>query len=115
MSLRPIILVAAIVALAFIGDVVRGQTERFELEGNLKFFGVGNGIIFPDNTKQTTAGNDLVCVGCVEEASNLGCGRYETPEPLPPPAHLPAVRETAGAAARGVRAGGRCLLLCQRR
>ena len=32
--------------------VVSSQTERFELEGNLKFFGAGNGIIFADGTKQ---------------------------------------------------------------
>ena len=63
MSMKRSILIGGVVALAFVGGVVQGQTERFELEGNLKFFGAGNGIIFTDGTKQTSAGvgtaNDL--------------------------------------------------------
>lgn len=49
------ILLCAVVVLAFVGGVVQGQTERFELEGNLKLFGTGNGVIFPDGTRLTSA------------------------------------------------------------
>ena len=70
MSMRQQILAGGLLALAFVGGVVvQGQTERFELEGNLKFFGTGNGVIFTDGSKQTTAGvgssNDLICTACV--------------------------------------------------
>ena len=55
MSLKRTVLLGAVAVLAFVGGVARGQTERFELEGNLKFFGTGNGVIFPDGTKVTSA------------------------------------------------------------
>ena len=71
---RKQMLVVGTVALAFVAGVVQGQAERFELEGNMKLFGTGNGIIFPDGTKQTSAGvgtaGDVSCVGCVD-ASEL--------------------------------------------
>jgi hypothetical protein len=74
---------AALLAAAFCGGVVAGQTERLELLGNLKFFGAGNGIIFSDGTKQTSAGvgssTDLVCTGCVNDgeiaANAIGSGQ----------------------------------------
>ncbi len=55
MSTKWSILVGGLLALAFVGGVVQGQTERFELEGNLKFFGSGNGVIFPDGTEKLIA------------------------------------------------------------
>ena len=55
MSVKRTVLLGAVVVLAFVGGVARGQTERFELEGNLKFFGTGNGVIFSDGTKVTSA------------------------------------------------------------
>ena len=56
MSIERYVLVGGLLlALAFVGGVVQGQTERFELEGNMKFFGAENGIIFSDGTKQTSA------------------------------------------------------------
>lgn len=56
MSLKRITLVVgSLLALAVVGGVVQSQTERFELEGNLKFFGSSSGVIFTDGTKQTTA------------------------------------------------------------
>ena len=55
MSVKRAVLYGAVAVLAFVGGVAHGQTERFELEGNLKFFGTGNGVIFPDGTKVTSA------------------------------------------------------------
>ena len=58
-----------VVSLTFVSGILVGQTERFELEGNMKLIGPTSGIIFPDGSKQTSAGvgssNDVVCVGCV--------------------------------------------------
>ena len=48
------LLIGVVVGVACAG-VVSSQTERFELEGNLKFFGTGNGIIFADGTTQVSA------------------------------------------------------------
>ena len=48
------LLIGVVVGVACAG-VVSSQTERFELEGNLKFFGTGNGIIFADGTTQISA------------------------------------------------------------
>ena len=47
----------SVLAVAAVGVIVQSQTERFELTGNLKFFGAGNGVIFPDGSKQVTAGS----------------------------------------------------------
>jgi hypothetical protein len=56
MSRRWIAAVLALLVLAFVGGVAQGRAERFELEGNIKIFGSGNGIIFPDDSKVTSAG-----------------------------------------------------------
>jgi hypothetical protein len=40
-------------ALAMIG--VNAAQERMEIRGNIKLFGDGSGLIFPDGSKQTTA------------------------------------------------------------
>ena len=70
MSVKQTVVPGVLLAIAFVGGVVTGQTERFELEGNLKFFGAGNGVIFPNGTKQTSAfdgtATDLACKGCVD-------------------------------------------------
>ena len=55
MSTKRTILTAGLLILVFVGGIVQGRTERFELEGNMKLFGNGNGIIFPDDTKLTSA------------------------------------------------------------
>ena len=55
MPMKWTIAVAGLLVLAFVGGVVQGRAERFELEGNMKLFGSGNGIIFPDDTKLTSA------------------------------------------------------------
>ncbi|HEX8737166.1 MAG TPA: tail fiber domain-containing protein [Pyrinomonadaceae bacterium] len=39
-----------------VGAGVVNPTERFESSGNIKISGAGNGLIFPDGTKMTTAG-----------------------------------------------------------
>ncbi|MDQ3800379.1 MAG: hypothetical protein M3384_13085 [Acidobacteriota bacterium] len=39
-----------------VGAGTQNPTERFESNGNIKVSGAGNGIIFPDGTKMTTAG-----------------------------------------------------------
>jgi hypothetical protein len=83
MSRRQTVLAATLLACTFVSGVVVGQTERFELEGNLKFFGVGNGIIFSDGSKQTSAGvgsaNDIICADCVDasDIATSGVGSAE--------------------------------------
>lgn len=42
-------------ANGFLGVGTTAPTERLEVSGNLKVAGAGNGIIFPDGSKQTTA------------------------------------------------------------
>ena len=48
------LLIGVVVGLSSAG-IVSSQAERFELEGNIKFFGTGNGIIFADGTKQVSS------------------------------------------------------------
>ena len=75
MSMKRNILVVGLVALAaFFGGVVQSQTERFELEGNLKFFGIGNGVIFPDGSKQISAAS--LSAPCFNDNTNryIDCG-----------------------------------------
>ena len=58
--------------------VLTAQAERFELEGNMKFFGTGNGIIFPDGTKQISATGalrpDPPCFDLTNRYVNCGQG-----------------------------------------
>lgn len=72
MSMRRHILVGGLLALAVVGGVVQGQTERFELEGNMKLFDGGNGIIFPDGSRLTTGGGSTASV--VSGVSNTAVG-----------------------------------------
>ena len=45
---------AAVAAAA--GRAVTAMAERMEIEGNIKILGDGVGLIFPDGSKQATAG-----------------------------------------------------------
>ena len=44
-------------AVATVAERAAGaMAERMEIEGNIKILGDGNGLIFPDGSKQVTAG-----------------------------------------------------------
>src|SRR5262249_35087292 len=49
-----IAVLTAVIVLS-IAAFVRSQTERLEILGNVEIFGQGNGLIFPDGTKLSSA------------------------------------------------------------